>query len=123
MWAWLGVDLDVSERRVLEPVGEQCLLAEDLDGGIGGREPAGQDEQQAGRGPANRDVGFAVAALDGDAGRRTCDQPPWSRRSGSWRRNRGAAAFGSLPPTTTLMRCELGDWMQTHTEQARRANQ
>jgi hypothetical protein len=26
-----------SERRVLEPVGEQFLLAEDFDGGVGGR--------------------------------------------------------------------------------------
>src|SRR6266702_3797506 len=58
-----------SERRVLEPVAEQCLLAEDFDGGIGGRQAAGQDEQQAGRGPADRDVGLAVAGLDGDAGR------------------------------------------------------
>jgi hypothetical protein len=59
---------------VLEPVDEQCLLAEDFDTRIGGRQPAGQDEQQAGCGPADRDVGFAVAMLDGDAGRCTCDQ-------------------------------------------------
>jgi hypothetical protein len=33
-WIW-----DLSERRVLEPVDEQCLLAEDFDARIGGREP------------------------------------------------------------------------------------
>ena len=43
--------------------------------GSGGRQPAGQDKQQAGCRPADRDVGFAVAMLDGDAGRCTCDQP------------------------------------------------
>ena len=59
-WIW-----DLSERRVMEPVEEQCLLAEDFDGGIGGRQPTGQDEQEAGCGPADRDIGFAVAALDG----------------------------------------------------------
>lgn len=69
-WIW-----DLSERRVLEPVDEQCLLAEDFDTRIGGRQPAGQDKQQAGCRPADRDVGFAVAMLDGDAGRHTCDQP------------------------------------------------
>jgi hypothetical protein len=63
-WIW-----DLSERRVLEPVDEQCLLAEDFDTRIGGRQPAGQDKQQAGCRPADRDVGFAVAVLDGDAGR------------------------------------------------------
>ncbi len=40
-----------------------------------GRQPAGQDKQQAGCRPADRDVGFAVTAGDGDAGRCTCDQP------------------------------------------------
>ena len=69
-WIW-----DLSERRVLEPVDEQCLLAEDFDARIGGRQPAGQDKQQAGCGPADRDVGFAVATGDGDAGRCTGDQP------------------------------------------------
>ena len=69
-WIW-----GLSERRVLEPVVEQCLLAEDFDGGIGGRQPTCQDEQQGGCGPPDRDVGFAVALLDGDAGGCTCDQP------------------------------------------------
>src|ERR1700719_1053890 len=69
-WIW-----DLSERRVLEPVDEQCLLAEDFDSRVGGREPTGQDEQQAGAGPADGDVGFAVAAGDGDAGRCPCHQP------------------------------------------------
>lgn len=31
-WIW-----GLSERRVLEPVGEEFLLAEDFDGGVGGR--------------------------------------------------------------------------------------
>ena len=52
-WIW-----DLSERRVLEPVDEQCLLAEDFDTRIGGRQPAGQDKQQAGSRPADRDVGL-----------------------------------------------------------------
>jgi hypothetical protein len=76
----VGVIWDRSERRVLEPVGEQCLLAEDFDGGMGGRQSACQDEQEAGCGPADRDVGFAVAVLDGDAGRCPCDQP----LAGAW---------------------------------------
>ena len=58
---------DPSERCVLQPVGEQCVLAEDFDAGVGGRQPAGQDEQQAGCGAADGNVGFAVAAGDGDA--------------------------------------------------------
>jgi hypothetical protein len=53
---------------VLEPVGEQGLVAEDLDAGIGGREAAGQHEQQAGRRTADRDVGLGVAGRHGDAG-------------------------------------------------------
>jgi hypothetical protein len=56
-------------------VGEQRLLAEDLDGRIGDRETAGQQEQQAGRRAANRDVGLGVAGRDRDAGRRASDQP------------------------------------------------
>jgi hypothetical protein len=51
------------------------LLAENLDGGVGGRQPAGQDEQLPGRGTADGDVGFAVAAGDRDAGRCPGDQP------------------------------------------------
>src|SRR5690348_11146760 len=64
-----------SERGVLEPVGEQGVLAEDLDPRGGGRQAAGQDEQQADGGTADRDVGFAVAAGDGDAGRCPGDEP------------------------------------------------
>src|SRR6185312_14443473 len=45
-----------SERGVLEPVGEQGVLAEDLDTRGGGRQAAGQDEQQADGGTADRDV-------------------------------------------------------------------
>jgi hypothetical protein len=36
-WIW-----DLSERRVLEPVDEECLLAEDFDARIGWRQPTGQ---------------------------------------------------------------------------------
>jgi hypothetical protein len=56
-------------------VGEQGLIAEDLDGGIVGRDPAGQDEEQAGGWAADRDVGLDVAGLHGDAGWRAGDQP------------------------------------------------
>jgi hypothetical protein len=38
-----------SHKRLLEPVGEHSLLAEDLDGGIGERQPTGRKS----------DVGFA----------------------------------------------------------------
>src|SRR4029077_20630526 len=41
----------------------------------GGRQRGGQEGQQAGCGPADREVGFAVAAGDGDAGRCPGDQP------------------------------------------------
>jgi hypothetical protein len=30
---------------------------------------------------------------------------PWSKRSSNWRRAKDALACGSLPPTTTLVRC------------------
>jgi len=70
--AWI---LGLSERRVLEPVGEQLLLAENVDGGVGGRQPAGQDEQLPCCGTADGDVGFAVAAGDRDAGWCPRDQP------------------------------------------------
>ena len=70
--AWI---LGLSERRVLEPVGEQLLLAENVDGGVGGRQSAGQDEQLPCCGTADGDVGFAVAAGDRDAGRCPRDQP------------------------------------------------
>ena len=43
--------------------------------GSRGREAACQCQQQAGSGSADGDVGFAVAALDGDAGRGPRDQP------------------------------------------------
>ena len=56
-------------------MGEQRLLAGNFDGGGGGRQPAGQDEQQPGCGTADGDVGFAVAAGDRDAGRCPGDQP------------------------------------------------
>jgi hypothetical protein len=42
---------------------------------MGRRQAAGKDEQQDGRRPADGDVGFAVAVLDGDAGRGPGDQP------------------------------------------------
>jgi hypothetical protein len=70
--AWL---VDLSERGVLEPVREQGLLAEDFDAGSRGRQAACQDEEQVSRGSADGDVGFAVAMLDGDAGRGPRDQP------------------------------------------------
>ena len=67
--------VDLSERGVLEPVGEQGLLAEDFHAGSRRRQAACQYKQQIGRWSADGDVGFAVAALDGDAGRGPRDQP------------------------------------------------
>jgi hypothetical protein len=60
---------------VLEPVGEQGLVAEDLDRGVGRRDAAGQDEQQAGGRAADRDVGLGVPGRHGDTGRRAGDEP------------------------------------------------
>jgi hypothetical protein len=56
-------------------VGEQRLLAEDLDAGVGGRPAAGQEEQQAGGRGADRHIGFGVARFYRDAGGRAGDQP------------------------------------------------
>ena len=67
--------MDLSERGVLEPLGEQGLLAEDFQAGSRGRQAACQDEEQVSRGSADGDVGLAVAVPDGDAGRGTRDQP------------------------------------------------
>jgi hypothetical protein len=70
--AWL---VDLSERGVLEPVGEQGRLAEDFNAGSRGRQSARQDEEQVRRGSADGYVGFAVAVVDCDAGRGPRDQP------------------------------------------------
>ena len=70
--AWI---VDLSERGVLQPVREQGLLAEDFHAGSRGRQAACQDEEQVSGGPADGDVGFAVAVPDGDPGRGPRDQP------------------------------------------------
>jgi hypothetical protein len=56
-------------------VGEQGLVAEDLDRGVGRRDTAGQDEQQASGRAADRDVGLSVPGRHGDAGRCAGDEP------------------------------------------------
>ena len=98
-WIW-----DLSERRVLEPVDEQCLLAEDFDTTIGGRQPAGQDKQQAGCRPADRDVGFAVAIGDGDAGRCTRDQP----LAGAGQPGVGGVKMQALAVSAQVLRLRAG---------------
>ena len=63
--------MDLSERGVLEPVGEQGLMAEDFYAGSRGRQAACEYKEQVSRGSADGDVGLAVAMLDGDAGTRS----------------------------------------------------